>query len=190
MKTISTTKTYGLSTSTRQHQNLLMIHDYPTQKRKFPQPLHGCSARLYPALLPHRILQVFPCMDVCTCTLLQHAAAVFLSFRQIQKAQITEKINNMGNINVHRQDVVVDCVHPCAPRSTVFFSFPGKSDKSQEKNNNQILMPSMCIPIHNHASGQLSQITNEELRLCFTSTKNRKRVPHFFCSSNLLNRIK
>ena len=107
-----------------------------------------------------------------------------------------EKINNKGNVNVHRQDVVVpDCVHPNAPRSTVFFSFQGKSDKSQEKNNNQILMPSLCIPINNHASGQLSQITNEEglvkkLRLCFTLTKNRRRVPHFFCSSNLLNRIK
>ena len=37
------------------------------------------------------------------------------------------KINNKGNVNVHRQDVVVpDCVHPSAPRSTVFFSFQGK----------------------------------------------------------------
>ena len=134
MKTISTTKTYGLSTSTRQHQNLLAIHDYPTQKRKFPQPLHGCSARLYPALLPHRFLRVFPCMDACTCTPLQHAAAVFLSFRQIQKAQITEKINNKGNVNVHRQDVVVpDCVHPSAPRSTVFFPFKKNRTNHRKK---------------------------------------------------------
>ena len=71
-----------------------------------------------------------------------------------------------------------------------FFPFKENRTNHRKKNNNQILMPSMCIPIHNHASGQLSQITNEELRLCFTSTKNRKRVPHFFCSSNLLNRIK
>jgi hypothetical protein len=42
---------------------------------------------------------------------------------QIHKAQITEKINNNGNINVHQQDVVLpDCVHHGAPRSMVFFS--------------------------------------------------------------------
>jgi hypothetical protein len=35
--TISTTKTYGLSTSTRQHQNHLAIYDYSAQKRKFRQ---------------------------------------------------------------------------------------------------------------------------------------------------------
>ena len=123
------------------------------RKGNSPNPLHGCSARLYPALLPHRFLWVFPCMDACTCTPLQHATAVFLSFRQIQKAQVTEKINNKGNINVHRQDVVVpDCVHPSTPRSTVFFFLSRKIEQIIGKqNNNQILMPSMCIPIHNHA---------------------------------------
>ena len=129
-----TTKTYGLSMSTQQNQNLLAIHDYPTQKRKFPQPLHGCSARLYPALLPHRFLRVFPCMDACRCTPLQHAAAVFLSFWQIQKARTTKKINNKGNVNVHRQDVVVpDCVHPSAPRSTVFFFLSRKIGQTTGK---------------------------------------------------------
>ena len=76
-----------------------------------------------------------------------------------------------------------------------YFFLSRKIGQITGKNNNQILMPSMCISIHNHVSGQLSQITNEEglvkeLRLCFASTKNRRRVPHFFCSSNLLNRIK
>jgi len=135
-------------------------------------------------------------MDAYTCTLLQHAANVFLSFRQIQKAQIMEKINNKGNVNVHRQDVVVpDCMHPSLQDLRYFFPFKENRTSHRKKNNNKILMPSMCISIHNHAFGQLSQITNEdglvkELRLCFASTKNRRRVPHFFCSSNLLNRIK
>ena len=37
---ISTTKTYGLSTSTWQHQNHHAIHDYSAHKRKFWQTPH------------------------------------------------------------------------------------------------------------------------------------------------------
>jgi hypothetical protein len=92
-----------------------------------------------------------------------------------------EKINNNRNVNFHQQDVVLpDCVHPGAPRSMVFFSFQRQIQEghiTEKKTNNQILMPSMCIPIHDHASGQLSQITEETIialnHLCLPRLQGR-----------------
>jgi hypothetical protein len=61
-----------------------------------------------------------------------------------------------------------------------FFPFNDKSRKDisqKKKTNNQILMPSMCIPIHDHASGQLSQITEETIialnHLCLPRLQGR-----------------
>jgi hypothetical protein len=68
-----------------------------------------------------------------------HARAPWRCNIQIRQPESTNhgKINNNGNVNFHQQNVMLpDCVHPGAPRSTVFFfPFNGKSrkDVSQEK---------------------------------------------------------
>jgi hypothetical protein len=102
------------------------------------------------------------------------------TFRSGNQNTNHRKINNNGNVNFHQQDVMLpDCVHPGAPRSMVFFfPFNGKSSKDvSRKKTNQILMPSMCIPIHDHASGQLSHITKETIialnHLCLPPLQGR-----------------
>jgi hypothetical protein len=87
-----------------------------------------------------------------------HARAPWRCNIQIRQPESTNhgKINNNGNVNFHQQNVMLpDCVHPGAPRSTVFFFLstanPGRTyhrKKNQQSNPDAIYVhpyPRPCL---------------------------------------------